>query len=168
MALSTNKVELRARLEEARAKLDTELALVSESDARLAVLKGEISVCDVVAYQIGWGELLLGWEAAEKKGLAAIMPSDGFKWNELGALAKSFYVTHRNQSLAELRGAFRRTVKRIDRMLESMSEHELFRLRQRKWAGEKWPIAKWVQVNTIAPYTSARTKVRARKRSTIR
>ncbi|MFV0414860.1 MAG: ClbS/DfsB family four-helix bundle protein, partial [Chthoniobacterales bacterium] len=41
------------------------------------------------------------------------------------------------------------------------TDQELFESKQRIWAGEKWAVVKWIQVNTIAPYCSARTKLRA-------
>ena len=49
--------------------------------------------------------------------------------------------------------------------IDELSDEELFVPQQRRWSGDKWPLVKWIQVNTIAPYNSARTKVRRWKRS---
>ncbi|EAF4108610.1 ClbS/DfsB family four-helix bundle protein [Listeria monocytogenes] len=43
------------------------------------------------AYQLGWLNLLLEWEAKEKAGLEVNTPSDNYKWNNLGGLYQLFY-----------------------------------------------------------------------------
>ena len=46
-----------------------------------------------------------------------------------------------------------------------MSGVDVFERGRRQWAGEKWPLVNWIQVNTVAPYKTARTKIRAQKRT---
>ena len=50
-----------------------------------------VSPCDRLGYQIGWGRLLLGWDADERAGSEPVMPAEGYGWKDLGKLAKSFY-----------------------------------------------------------------------------
>ena len=45
----------------------------------------------MIAYQLGWMELLLGWERDERAGKEVITPAPGYKWNQLGGLYESFY-----------------------------------------------------------------------------
>ena len=45
----------------------------------------------MIAYQVGWMELLLGWEKDEQADKEVITPAPGFKWNQLGGLYESFY-----------------------------------------------------------------------------
>ena len=40
----------------------------------------------MIAYQVGWMELLLGWERDEQAGKDVVTPAPGFKWNQLGGL----------------------------------------------------------------------------------
>ena len=164
MPLPATRAELLERLRAARAKLDAECEGLSATDARRAELEGEVSVCDLLAYQIGWGRRLLAWEEAERAGETPEMPAPGFGWKELGELARSFHREHRRRSLAWLRAEFTRTVEAIERFIESVDDAELFEPGARAWAGERWPLVKWIQVNTIAPYGSARTKIRRWKR----
>lgn len=164
MPLPETKEELIKKLTAAYEKLDDEFEALKEEDSRRKEIEGGISACDVIAYQIGWGNCLLFWETSEKAGIKPEMPADGFKWNELGKLASSFYKTYESMSLKELRAKFEETVNNILGLIEGMTEKELFSIGHRKWAGEKWPIVKWIQVNTIAPYSSARTKIRRWKR----
>lgn len=75
-------------------------------------------------------------------------------------LQTHFYERESNKSLAQLRKELKAVVQEITGWFESLEEQELFQRHRRKWAGEKWPIVKWIQLITIAPYRSARTKVR--------
>ena len=165
MPLPTTKQELLERLRGVHEKLDLEFDDVSEEDSRVAGIEGGVSCCDVLAYQVGWGRLLLGWERAERAGRAPAMPAKGYQWNELGRLAESFHANLGPRGMKALRRELRRTVERIAAMIDSLSEPELFEIGARAWAGEKWPVVKWIQVNTIAPHASARTKVRRWKKT---
>ena len=49
-----------------------------------------MSVSDLVAYLIGWGELVLKWNEKKEKREKVDFPETGYKWNELGKLAKKF------------------------------------------------------------------------------
>jgi hypothetical protein len=165
MPLATNKRELLTHLQVAYLKLLEEVATVPPVLERDQGLEGGISPCDLLAYQIGWGRLLLSWDALETQGKTVDMPAPGFKWNQLGLLARSFYQEHRGQSLAQLQAQFTTLVGEIRQFIESSSDDTLFGTGKRRWAGEKWPLAKWIQVNTVAPYGSARTKLRRWKKT---
>jgi hypothetical protein len=39
----------------------------------------KVSVADIIAYQIGWGELLIYWYTSGTQEIDFVMPSDGFK-----------------------------------------------------------------------------------------
>jgi hypothetical protein len=132
---------------------------------RFPGIEGEVSPCDLIAYQIGWGKLLMSWDKLETQGKTAEMPAPGFKWNQLSALANHFYKEQNGQSLEQLLAQFEVLVDEIRLFIESNSEEVLFEIGKRRWAGQKWSIAKWIQVNTVAPYGSARTKLRKWKKS---
>lgn len=53
--------------------------------------------------------------------------------------------------------------------INDFSEVELFQPEQRKWATTKakWPIWKWVHINTVAPFTNFRTKIRKWKETVL-
>lgn len=166
MPLPSTKAEFLTSLRKAYEKLDAELADIGPERERDAGMEGDISCCDLIAYQIGWGRLLMSWEAEEKAGQKPVMPTEGYKWNQLGPLARTFYAEAENKSLGDLRKEFSELFGELCRWIESLSEKELLVPHQRKWTGEKWPMMKWVQVNTVAPYGSARAKIRRWKRLT--
>ena len=165
MPLPINKRELLDRLQTAYARLVDEAADVPAELEREPTVEGGVSPCDLIAYQIGWGKLLLSWDDSESKGEVVEMPAPGFKWNQLGLLAKSFYIERHEQTLAQLLVEFGRLVGDLRCFIESKSEASLFGVGQRRWAGQKWPLAKWIQVNAVAPYASARAKLRKWKKA---
>lgn len=167
MPLPASKAELVANLTKAYKKLDAEFDDIAVELERECGIEGDVSCCDIVAYQIGWGELLLGWDKSELAGVAAVMPAAGFKWNQLGDLAISFYQTHRDLSLAQLRDMFFQLFQDLCYWIDNLTEQELFEPLVRQWTGDKWAMVKWIQINTIAPYQSARTKVRRWKRTLV-
>jgi len=164
MPLPTSKKELLNNLYDAFEKLDGEFDSIPSQMERKQEIEGNISCCDILAYQIGWANLLLGWDHSESNGKAPAMPAEGYKWNQLGKLAQSFYEKNLAKNLKELRAEFGKAFNELIEWVKSFPEEELFGLHQRRWAGEKWAVVKWIQVNTVAPYRSARTKVRRWKR----
>ncbi|MCP3675671.1 MAG: ClbS/DfsB family four-helix bundle protein [Gammaproteobacteria bacterium] len=164
MPLPASKHEVLQNLELAYIKLDAEFDAVLPKFERTPDIEGSISCCDVLAYQIGWGKLLMSWEQLEKSGEVPEMPAEGFKWNQLGLLADSFYKEYSAFTLNQLREEFAALQGQLSDWVYSLTETELQEPHQRRWTGEKWAIVKWFQVNTIAPYKSARTKVRRWKR----
>lgn len=164
MPLPATKDELLESLKQAYIKLDSEFDVVNLEYERQHGIEGNISCCDIVSYQIGWADLIMGWEQQELAGKAPAMPAKGFKWNQMGDLAQSFYDKNSKKSLSQLRAEFNERYKKLVNWIESLNEQELFEMHQRKWTGDKWAIVKWIQVNSIAPYRSARTKVRRWKK----
>jgi hypothetical protein len=164
MPLPATKDELLRNLRQAYLRLDSEFDVVSPESERNQSVEGNLSCCDMVSYQVGWARLLMGWEQQESEGNAAAMPAEGFKWNQLRELAQSFYEKDSNKSLRQLRTEFKTCYQELAAWIESLSEKELFEPHQRNWTGDKWAIVKWIQVNSIAPYRSARTKVRRWKK----
>jgi hypothetical protein len=141
-------------------KLRDEITRVPEELSRAPLFDGGLSLCDLIAYQIGWGRLVLQWEALERAGQAVEMPAPGFKWNQLGALAQSFYLRSRDDSAAQLLAQLDTLASDLHEFMAASSDVLLFGVGQRQWAGVKWPLVKWLQVNTVAPYGSVRAKLR--------
>ena len=164
MPLPSSKNELLEKLHSAYEKLDSEFNEIPLSLERKNEVGDGISCCDVLAYQIGWANLLLNWDKTELSGGIPKMPAENFKWNQLGSLAIYFYEGSHKKLLNQLRAEFKLAHSQLTNWIMSLSDMDLFELHQRQWAGEKWALVKWIQVNTIAPYQSARTKVRRFKR----
>ena len=135
--LPDNKVTLLANLQSAYQKLDAEFDAVDLDQERQCNIDGGISCCDVIAYQLGWGKLLLSWKAIELSGQRPDMPAPSFKWNQLGNLANSFYRSYENQSLQDFRKVFFDLYQSLVNWINSLSEQALFEPRQCQWTSEK-------------------------------
>ena len=124
-----------------------------------------------LAYQVGWTTLLLKWEEDERNGLEVKTPSDKFKWNELGQLYQYFTDTYAHLSLQELKAKLSINVNSICKMIDLLSDEELFEPHKRKWADDAtksavWEVYKFIHVNTVAPFGTFRTKIRKWKKLT--
>ncbi len=127
---------------------------------------GAISIRELIAYQIGWGLRLIDWYETGLKGQLPVMPGDGFtKWSYTD-IAEHFYKTYQSDTFAAQAKYFERIVRRIIEIAEQ--EYETGRLDKEdvwKWAtldsGKYWPLSKWIQVNTVAPYKRAIKMLRA-------
>jgi hypothetical protein len=111
--LPCNKAELLLNFDSAYSKLINELATIPEQDTRRPEIESKISACDLLAHQIGWGRLLLQWDKDELQGKTAQMPALGFKWNQLGLLAQSFYTRHCDSSFSQLHAEFAELARQI-------------------------------------------------------
>ena len=125
---------------------------------------GLCSVCDILAYQVGWGTLLLGWYRAGLKNEMPVMPCKGFDW-DYNALADHFYTKYNRNTLRFLKNSLEQIVDELGIVIEKETQSgNLDKLGVWPWcrlkSGKEWTLSKWIQVNTIAPYTRATSAIR--------
>ena len=121
---------------------------------------GPVSAADLIAYQIGWGQCLLRWYEAGRKGETPEMPGEGFsKWDYV-AIAKHFYKKYHLDGGEKQMHLFAQTVSALLKIVEE--EEKRGRLEQiGAWdwctlpSGKQWPLSKWIRVNTASPYKKA-------------
>ena len=121
----------------------------------------------MIAYQLGWLNLLMTWDRDELIGKEVITPTPGYKWNELGGLYQSFYTQYKRYSLSQLINEYLNSVDKFIEWVDSFTENEIFEQDVRKWASStpsKWPIWKWIHINSVSPFKSFRTKIRKWKK----
>jgi len=143
---------------------------VSEIDKDLLLDGVDRTPQEMLAYQLGWMELLRGWDSDELTGKQVITPAQGCKWNQLGKLYQGFYEKYSDHSLAELKEMYYIAVNDLVLWIENFDEVELFNPGGRKWAkstASNWPVYKWIHINTVAPFKSFRTKIRKWKKLCI-
>eukprot|EP01034_Spumella_vulgaris_P013190 gene13190-16828_t len=64
----------------------------------------QMSVANLVAYLVGWNELVLKWLDADAAGTVIDFPETGLKWNQVGQLAPKFYRDYQGTPFAQLLG----------------------------------------------------------------
>ena len=147
-----------------------EFDTISESEKDKSIEGVDRTPSQMIGYQLGWLTLLMGWDRDEAAGKEVITPTRDYKWNQLGGLYKDFYEQYEGDSLAVLKKKYVDLVSELVEWLNSFSNEELFGQDIRKWASStpsKWPIWKWVHINTVAPFKSFRSKIRKWKKLNI-
>ena len=165
MAIPTNKEELIFEIESNYLKLKTDLNSIPSNLTNSKDLEGhakdtKMSVCNLVAYLIGWGELVLKWNKKMENGDPVDFPETGYKWNQLGKLAQKFYCDYRDMEYSSLLEKLDSVVNQILELVKRKENSELY---EKPWY-DKWTLGKMIQLNTSSPYKNARTRVRKWKK----
>lgn len=161
MAVPTSKEELLAAISLTFDRLFADLVRVPVARAREASLEGHaagtmMSPADLVAYLIGWNELVLKWLDRDDRGEQVDFPETGFKWNELGQLARKFYDDHQSLDWNDLLARLSEARARLVEAIAARADNELY---GQPWYG-KWTKGRMIQFNTSSPYANARGRIR--------
>ncbi len=161
MAVLTTKDALLAAISLSFDRLLAELARVPPDLARDPSLEGHaagtaMSPADLVAYLIGWNELVLKWLERDDLGEAVDFPETGFRWNQLGLLAQKFYTDYQSLDWPALVSRLTIAKARLAETIAARPEEELYGW---PWYG-KWTKGRMIHFNTASPYTNARGRLR--------
>lgn len=165
VAIPSNKAELAEAIRLNYLKLRVELDGVSESLCRESTLEGhakgtEMSVHDLVAYLVGWCELVVKWHAGKAAREPVDFPETGYKWNELGRLAQKFYADYAALSYPTLLDRFAAAKDRILAIVDQTENADLY---GRPWY-EAYTFGRMIQLNTSSPFDNARKRLRRWKK----
>ncbi|AMY68000.1 ClbS/DfsB family four-helix bundle protein [Frigidibacter mobilis] len=166
MAVPQGKEALLQAIDASFGKLLTELAAVPANEVAAASMEGHakgtrMSVADLVAYLLGWNELVLKWLELDAAGAPIPFPEAGFRWNELGRLAQKFYADHQDVPYPQLVDRLVAAKDRIVLAIRARSDDDLY---GRPWYG-KWTMGRMIQLNTSSPYANARGRLRKRRKA---
>lgn len=166
MAIPKDKDELLTAIRDNYEKLEKELSGIPLESTAEKELEGHakntlMSVNNLLAYLIGWGQLVLKWNALKDNGMEADFPETGFKWNQLGLLAQKFYSDYETDDHIILNQKLEQTVQDILRLIEGKTNAELYAA---QWYGE-WTLGRMIQFNTSSPYKNAKERIRKWKKS---
>lgn len=166
MAIPKDKYELLKAITDNYKKLTTELANIPIDLTEKKELDGHskntlMSINNLVAYLVGWGQLVLKWNDKKSKGLEVDFPETGFKWNELGQLAQKFYVDYEKDDFKTLNIKLDETTNEILKLIESNTNKELY---ETTWY-DKWTFGKMIQLNTSSPFKNAKDRIRKWKKT---
>ncbi|SFW89000.1 ClbS/DfsB family four-helix bundle protein [Chitinophaga sancti] len=166
MGVPTNKTELEKAIRLNYGSLLKELSSITYKEATKKELEGHtkgslMNVHDLVAYLVGWGELVLKWNRLMDNGEPVDFPETGYKWNELGKLAQKFYIDHAASDYKHLLEKLDATVTEILSLIAGKSNQQLYGT---PWY-TKWTLGRMIQFNTSSPYANARARIRKWKKS---
>ena len=92
-----------------------------------------------------------------------MVPPTGYAWNETPRLNADIVKKARAESLASVRGRLEKGFERVLAIIDELEDVKLLEAGAFEWAG-KWPIARWISINTARQYATARTYIRRAKR----
>ncbi|NIZ10185.1 MULTISPECIES: ClbS/DfsB family four-helix bundle protein [Rhodobacterales] len=161
MGVPTSKTELLDAISKTFGNLISDLERVPPELARTASMEGHaagmmISPADLVAYLLGWNELVLRWLERDDRGEVVEFPETGFKWNQLGLLAQKFYADYQHLDWQNLLIRLAAVNHRLVETISSRTHDELY---GSPWYG-KWTKGRMIQFNTSSPYANARSRIR--------
>lgn len=128
----------------------------------------EYNPFQMLAFCLGWMDLVLAWEDEEQKGVHKTSLATEWKWNDLDWLYQSFYDKYIDYSLNELINTFNQNVESIVDLINNLSDEELFENGKRNWAktnGKEFSVCRLVHLNTIANFKNFRGKIRKWKKN---
>jgi hypothetical protein len=165
MAVPKDKEELLEAIVDNYKKLTTELSTIPTELTTNKELEGHskntlISINNLIAYLLGWGQLVLKWHDKKSKGLEVDFPETGFKWNELGQLAQKFYKDYETDDFKALIKKLDETTNEILKLIERKTNNELY---VSTWY-DKWTLGKMIQLNTSSPFKNAKDRIRKWKK----
>ena len=166
MPIPQNKEELLFAIHDTFNKLKLELTDLPEEVTIIRNMEGhaantKMSVSDLVAYLIGWGELVLKWNRLIEQHEVVHFPEEGFKWTELGRLAQKFYGDYASMNYKDRLIKLEATVHKIVQLIEQTDGQGLY---QNSWY-KHYPMGRMIQLNTSSPYKNARSRIRKWKKS---
>ncbi len=140
-----NKVSLVEGIQKSSEFFIAEFNDIKENDKSLLLDGVDRSPAEIIAYQLGWLNLIRSWDNDETNGIDVVTPSINYKWNNLGGLYKEFCSKYKEYTLQELINIFKHDVKSFIDWVNTFDENELFTPGSRKWASStasNWPIWK--------------------------
>ena len=127
----------------------------------------EYSPFQMLAFCIGWMDLVLSWEDEEQRKIKKTTLATEWKWNDLDWLYQSFYNKYNSYSFNELVNIFNQKVVNIIELVNNLSDEDLFEDGKKNWAktnGKKFSVCRLVHLNTIANFKNFRSKIRKWKK----
>jgi len=158
MPIPTTRAQLVDEASRAFAKLGEEIREAGPEIATL-VCVDDWSVKDVLAVRAWWSHAVIDWVEAGKQGRSLSLPAPGYGWNETPRLNAAIVAAASGDTYASILDRLEKGFERVIRCVDSLNDTELLTPGAFAWAG-KWPISRWISINTTRQYTTARTYIR--------
>jgi hypothetical protein len=94
------------------------------------------------------------WVQAGRRGECPTTPAKAYGWNETPRLNADIVRSARDQSYRLIRARLERGAARVLSTIDGLDDAELLQVGVFSWAG-KWPVSRWISVNTARQYTTA-------------
>ena len=158
MPIPKTRAELTSQARSSYEKLRTELDEAGPCIANLPCVDNW-SVKDLLAVRTWWTEHVIDWVEAGQRGERPVTPAPGYRWKETPRLNADVVMENRQRSYRSIRVKLEQGFQRVMDTIDSLDDRELLEVGVFLWAG-KYPISRWVSINTTRQYLTARTYIR--------
>ena len=117
------------------------------------------SIKDLLAVRAWWTERVIDWVEAGRRGETPITPAKGYRWSETPRLNAHVVEVAGRESYRSVRTRLERGFARVMRTIDALDDKELLEVGVFEWAG-RYPISRWISMNTARQYTTARAFIR--------
>lgn len=117
------------------------------------------SVKDLLAVRVWWTGHVAEWIEAGRHGEHPVTPAEGYSWRDTPRLNADIVRRSRRTSYRAIRAQLEQGYQRVMRIIDALSDDELLGVGVFAWAG-KYPVSRWISINTARQYTTARNFVR--------
>jgi hypothetical protein len=158
MPIPKTRVELTEQLHSTFGKLRSEL---DTGGSRLGNLPcvDNWTVKDLLVVRVWWTEKIVAWIERGRTGETPVTPAEGYKWNETPRLNADIVKASRPESYRSIRRRLEHGFAQVVILIDELSDRELLEVGIFPWAG-KYPVSRWISINTVRQYTTARTFIR--------
>jgi len=158
MPIPKSRAELTNQASSSFEKLRAELDAAGSSIAELPCVDAW-SVKDLLAVRLWWTEHVIDWVEVGKRGESPTTPAPGYRWNETPKLNSDVVSENRHRSYRSIRARLEQGYRRLMDTIDSLDDTELLEVGVFPWAG-RYPISRWISINTTRQYLTARTYIR--------
>lgn len=158
MPIPSTRDELVQSLESSFAKLDGELQRAGAQAGNLPCID-DWSVKDLLVVRAWWTERVVLWIEAGRRGEIPVTPGEGYGWKETPRLNQDLVEGARRESFRSVKQRLRAGYEQVIRVIGELGDRELLDAGAFEWAGN-YPLARWISMNTVRQYTTARTHLR--------
>ncbi len=158
MPIPKSRKELVDQVRTSFTKLRDELDAAGPGIAELPCVD-EWSVKDLLVVRTWWTEHVIDWLEAGKRGEVPTTPATGYRWNETPRLNADVVNEGCRESYRAIRKRLEQGYRRVMETIDSLDDSELLEVGNFAWAG-KYPVSRWISINTTRQYLTARTYIR--------
>lgn len=165
MPIPETRAELLAQLDKSFSKLWQEIEAGGPRLGSRACVD-DWTVKEMLAVRAWWSESVCVWVDQWREGGAPTLPAVGYRWNETPRLNDAIAQRARRESYRSVCRRLQDAQQSVVSLIDGLSDRELLEVGVFPGAG-RYPVRRWLSLNTVRQYTTARTLLRKAARLTI-
>ena len=123
------------------------------------------TVKQLLAVRTWWTEHVVAWVVEWRRGCRPTTPAPGYRWNETPRLNHDIAARAKRESYASVCDRLDKGYAKVLKLVDGLSDHELLDAGVFVGAGN-YPVSRWISLNTVRQYTTARSFIRRAVRKT--